>query len=66
MSSGYTVPPDTSTQAAQAALSCAEKYFDDEERTGMPLLAATMAEFSISSRDKKANTMISEMPTIRA
>ena len=39
----------SSGRVKQAALNCAEKNFDDEERQGMPLLklAATMAEVSI-------------------
>ena len=45
----------------QGALNCAEKHFDDEEKQELPLLAATMAEFSIASRAQKTNTMISEM-----
>ena len=45
----------------QAAINCAEKYFDNEENQGMPVIAVTMAEFGISSRAKKTNTMISEM-----
>ena len=61
--SGYTVPPNTERALKQAALKCAERYFDDAEKQGMPILAATMAEFGISSRGKKTNTMISEMLT---
>ena len=45
----------------QAALNCAEKYFDDEEKQGLPILAAMMAEFSISSRAKKTNTIVAEL-----
>ena len=63
LSSGYTVPVDTERvqNLKQAALNCAEKYFDDEEKQGLPMLAAAMAEFSIKSRAKKTNTIISEM-----
>ena len=61
LSSGYTVPVDTERVLKQAALNCAEKYVADDEKQGLPMLAATMAEFSISSRAKKTNTMISEM-----
>ena len=52
----------------QAALNCAERYFDDKEKQGMPMLAATTAEFSISSQlqVKKTNPMISEMLSLRA
>ena len=53
LSSGYTVPPGTERALKQAALNCPEKYFDDEEKQGMPMLAAAMAEFLISSRAKK-------------
>ena len=62
-----TVPVDTDRVLKQAPLNCAEKYFDDEEKHGLPMLAAmaTIAEFSISSRAKKTNTIynyiISEM-----
>ena len=42
-SSGYTVPVDTGSVLKQAALNCAEKYFDDEEKQGLPMPAATMA-----------------------
>ena len=61
LSSGYTVPINTDRVLKQAALNCAEKYFDDEEKQGLLMLAATMVEFSISSRAKKTNTMIYEM-----
>ena len=50
----------------QAALNCAEIYFDHEETQGLPMLAATMVEFSIGSRTKKTNTMISENLMLRA
>ena len=33
----------------QADLNCADKCFDVEEKQGLPMLAATMAESSISS-----------------
>ena len=49
LSSGCTVPVDTERVLKQAALNCAEVYFDDEEKQGLLMLAATMAEFSISS-----------------
>ena len=58
---GYTVPVDTERVRKQAALNCSEKYFDDEEKHGLTMLDATMVEFSITSRSKKTNTMISEM-----
>ena len=45
----------------QAALNCAEKYFDDEEKEGLPILTAMMAEFSIRSRAKNTNTIVAEM-----
>ena len=64
LSSGYTVPVDTEGVLKQAALKCAEKYFDDEEKQGpgLPMLADMTAEFSISSRAKTTNTMITERP----
>ena len=49
LSTGYTVPVTTGRVLKQAALNCAEKCFDDEEKQGLPMLAATTAEFSISS-----------------
>ena len=45
----------------QAALNCAEKYFDNEEKHGVPIPTAMMAEISISSRAKKSNTIVAEM-----
>ena len=57
LSSECTVPVHAESVLKQAALACAEKYFDDEEEQGLPMLAATTAEFSISSRAKKTNTM---------
>ena len=59
---GYTAPADTERALKKAALKCAEKYFDGKEKQGLPMLAATMAEFSISPRAKNANTTTSEMP----
>ena len=59
--SGCTVPPDTDRVLKQAAHNCAERYFDDEEKQGMPMLAGTMAEFGINSRAKGTSTMISKM-----
>ena len=62
LSSGYTVPVDTERVLKQAALNCAETYFDDEEKQRLPMLVATMAEFSITPRATNADTMMSEMP----
>ena len=56
LSSGYTVPVEAERVIKQAALNCAEKYFDDEEKQGLPIRNAVMEEFSISSRAKKTNT----------
>ena len=63
LSSGYTVPVDAERVITQAALNCAEKHFDDEEKQGLPILTSTamMAEFSISSRAKKTNTIAAEL-----
>ena len=61
LSSGYTAPPDAERVLNQTALTCAEKYVDDEEKQRMPMLAATMAKFSISSQAKKTDTMMSEI-----
>ena len=61
LSSGYAVPVEAERVIKQAALNCAEKYFDDEEKQGLPTLTAMMAEFSISSRSKKSNTVVAEM-----
>ena len=61
LSSGYTVPVEAEQVIKQAALNCAENYFDDEEKQGLPILTALMAEFSISSRAKKTNTIVAEI-----
>ena len=49
LSSGYAVPIEAERANKQAALNCAEKYFDDEEKRVLPILTAIMAEFSTSS-----------------
>ena len=36
LSNGYTVPVEAERVIKQAALNCAEKYFDDEEKPGLP------------------------------
>ena len=61
LSSGYTVPVDAERVIKQAALNSAEKYFDNEEKQGLPILTTMMAEFSISSRAKKSNTIVAEI-----
>ena len=63
LSSGYTVPVDAERVIKQAAVNCAsaEKYFDDEEKQGLPILTAMMAELSISSQAKKTNTIVAEL-----
>ena len=61
LSSGHTVPVDAERVLKQAALNCAEKYFDDEEKQGLPMLIAMMDEFSITSRAKKTNTIVAEL-----
>ena len=63
LSSGYTVPVDAERVFKQAALNCAERYFDDEEKQGLPtcILMSMMEEFSISSRAKKTNTIVAEL-----
>ena len=62
------VPVEAERVLKQAALNCAEMYFEDDSREalkqGLPILAAVMAEFSTSTRAKKPKTMISE--TLRA
>jgi hypothetical protein len=57
------VPIDAERVIKQAALNCAEKYFDDEETQGLPgpILMSMMGEFSISSRAKKTNTIVAEL-----
>ena len=49
ISSGYTVPVESERVIKQAALTSAEKHFDDKEKQGLPTLTAMMAEFSIQS-----------------
>ena len=44
ISSGYTVPMVAEQVIKQAALNCAEKYFDDEEKRGLPIRNAMMEE----------------------
>ena len=61
LSSGYTVPVEAERVIKQAALNCAETYFDDEEKQGLPILTARMAEFSISPQAKKTNTIVAEV-----
>ena len=61
LSSGYTVPIEAERVIKQAALSCAEKYFDDEEKQGLPMFIAVMEECSITSRAKKTNTIVAEL-----
>ena len=56
------MPVEAERAIKQAALDCAEKYFDDEEKQGLPIHAAMMAEFSISSRAKKTSNIVAEMP----
>ena len=46
-------------------LKSSEKYFDDEEMQGLPVSGAAMAEFSVSSRAKKAGALISGMLAAR-
>ena len=41
LSSGYTVPVDAEQVIKQAALNCAEKYFDAKEKQGLPEGPAT-------------------------
>ena len=55
------MPVDAERVITQAALNCAEKYFDDEEKQGLPVLMSMMEEFSISSRAKKTNTIVAEL-----
>ena len=66
LSSGHTVPVETEFERAitQAALNCAEKYFDDKEKQGLPIPTAMIAAFSTSpsSRAKKASAVVAEMP----
>ena len=61
LSSGCTVPVDAERVIKQAALDCAEKYFDDEEKLGLPILLSMMEEFSISPRAKKTNAIVAEL-----
>ena len=57
------MPIEAERVIKQAALSCAEKYFDDEEKQGLPTLEliAMMEEFSMTSRAKKTNTIVAEL-----
>ena len=53
------MPVESERVIKQVALNCAEKYFD-EEKQRLHTLTAMTAEFSISSRVKKANTIVAE------
>ena len=57
------MPVDAKQVIKHAALNCAEKYVDNEEKQGLPILTAMMAEFSIhvSSLAKKTNAVVSKM-----
>ena len=55
---GCTVPVEAERVIKQAASNCAEKYFDVEEKQGLPIPNAMTAEFNMTSRAKKANTAI--------
>ena len=59
--SGYTVPIEAERVIKQAALDCAEKYFDDEEKRRLPTLNAMMKTNSATSRAKKASTAAAEL-----
>ena len=61
LSSGFTVPVEAERVLKPAALSCAAKYFDDDEKEGLALLTAMLQKFNISTRAKKPNTMLAEM-----
>lgn len=58
--SGCTAPVEAGRANNQAALDCAEKYFDGEEKQGMPIPNAMMADFSITSRAKKTSTIVAD------
>ena len=47
----------------QAALGCTERYFDDEEKPGLPIptCTAVVAEFGIRPRAKKAIAVFFEV-----
>ena len=62
LSSGQTVSVEAERVIKQAALNCAEKYFDDEEKQGLPILNDMMEGFSTISRAKKTNTIVAELP----
>ena len=61
LASGFTVPVEAERVLKPAALSCAAKYFDDDEKEGLILLTAMLQKFNISTRAKKPNTMLAEM-----
>ena len=61
LSSGFTVPIKAERVLKPAAMSCATKYFDDDEKEGLVLLTAMLQKFNISTRAKKPNTMLAEM-----
>ena len=61
LSSGVTVPIEAERVLKPAAMPCATKDFDDDEREGLALLTAMLQKFSISTRAKKPNNMLAEM-----
>ena len=61
LASGFTVPVEAERVLKPAALSCAAKYFDDDEKEGIILLTAMLQKFNTSTRAKKPNTMLAEM-----
>ena len=59
LSSGFTVPIEAEQVLKPAAMSCATKYFGDDEKEGLALLTAMLQK---STRAKKPNAMLAEMP----
>ena len=46
----------------QAALTCATKYFEDDQKEGIAQLTALLPKFGINASANKSNTMLAEVP----
>ena len=56
LSHGFSVTIEAERVPTPAAMSCAIKYFDDDDKEGSALLTAMSRNFRISTRAKKPNT----------
>ena len=54
------MPVEAERVLKQAALSCATKYFEDDSKEELALLAAMLQKFSINTKAKESNAMPAE------